>query len=247
MGLSVKILNDYKAVSQFAADFIFNVIREKPTALIALATGNSPQLTYASLVNKVIHGKPDVSQITFIGLDEWVGIPSSDSGSCHHFLFHHLFEPLRISQKRIHLFDALSDDLQRECIDMDNLISEKNGIDLMVVGIGMNGHIGFNEPGVDWNLHSHVVNLDTITKTVGQKYFDKVTNLTQGITLGMQHILNARYVLLLANGLAKSEIIKQTLEGEVTNAVPATILRLHTHAMAVLDVDAASKLTAKKM
>ena len=179
-------------------------------------------------------------------MDEWVNVPPDKEGSCHYFFRHELFDHLDIPESQLHLFDAMSGTLQEECRKMDALIFEKGGIDLMIVGIGMNGHIGFNEPGVSFDSYSHVIDLDDITLTVGQKYFKSQVSLQKGITLGLKHLQEAKKVLLLANGTKKAEVIKKTVTGELTNTFPASIMQKHYHGFVMVDEDAATLLTHHK-
>ena len=141
------------------------------------------------------------------------------------------------------LFDALTDDLENECLKMDKFINEKKGIDIMVVGIGMNGHIGFNEPGSSFDNSSHVIELDEITKSVGQKYFNEQVELSQGITIGFKQLLNAKKVFLMANGSKKAEVIKKTVHGPVTEHFPASIMQQHENGIVLVDEEAASLLS----
>ena len=240
------IYKNYESLSQQAASEILACVKQKPNAVLCLAAGDTPNLAYSTLTKIAERDGIDFSHCTFIGLDEWIGIPPGNEGSCHYFLRRHLFEPLRISNDKIHLFDALSADPQEECKKMDRIIIEKGGIDLMLVGIGMNGHIGFNEPGAATNGFSHVVALDDATKSVGQKYFRERTLLSSGITLGLGHMLAALKVILIANGIKKAEIIKRTLEGAVTPSVPASVIRNHENAHVMLDEEAGALLTSSK-
>lgn len=242
----LKIYEDHRQLSDAAADEIIALVKQKPDAVICLASGETPRLTCRLLVEKVKQQHVDVNQCTFIGLDEWVGIPPSNEGSCHYFFQHELFEPLQFRKEQIHLFDAMSANLEEECLKMDSAIFERGVIDLMIVGIGMNGHIGFNEPGVSFNNYSHVINLDETTVTVGQKYFKEAIILKQGITLGLKHLQDAKKVLLLANGIKKAEVIKKTVEGEVTNNFPASIMQTHSNGWVMVDEKAASLLDQKK-
>jgi 6-phosphogluconolactonase/glucosamine-6-phosphate isomerase/deaminase len=140
------------------------------------------------------------------------------------------------------MFDAVSTDLVGECKKMDAIIAAKGGIDLMIVGIGMNGHIGFNEPGVDFNLLSHIIELDETTKTVGQKYFQTAMKLERGITLGLAHLMSSKKVLLLANGESKAAVIQQAAEGPVTSQFPASIMQQHDNGLILVDEKAAAVL-----
>jgi 6-phosphogluconolactonase/glucosamine-6-phosphate isomerase/deaminase len=125
---------------------------------------------------------------------------------------------------------------------MDKVIVENGGIDLMLVGVGMNGHIGFNEPGVSFDLYAHVAKLDETTTSVGQKYFREATELRQGITLGLKHLLESKKVLMLANGNKKAAIIQRAIEGEITNQLPASIIRRHPNSRVMIDEDVAAML-----
>lgn len=234
---------DYTFLSEYAAAEIAGAVKEKPTLVLCMASGHTPALTADLLVKKLLDEKIDYSQITFIGLDEWVGLPPGNEGSCFHFFKTRLFNPLQLDPSQYFLFDALTDDTGAACKKMDALIEEKGGIDIMLVGIGMNGHIGFNEPGTPFNTLCHVAELDETTKTVGQKYFKEKTVLHQGITIGLGHLMNAKKVFLKADGKRKAEVIKQTVEGEVSEKFPASIMQLHPDGYVIVDEDAASLLT----
>jgi glucosamine-6-phosphate isomerase len=240
--MKLKRFKDYQELSDFAATEIAAAIKDKPSLVLCMASGDTPKLTVELLVKKIKEEKIDCSKITFIGLDEWVGLPPSNTGSCYYFFQNKLTGPLQLKTSQYFLFDGLADNLQNECKKMDKFINEKNGIDVMLVGIGMNGHIGFNEPGASFNNLSHVIELDEITKSVGQKYFAEQVELSKGITIGFQHLLNARKVFLMANGLKKAEVIKKTVEGPVTENFPASILQKHENGFVLIDDEAASLL-----
>src|SRR5436189_407290 len=143
--MQLKIYKDYQSLSEAAATEIIELVKNKPDAVICLASGDTPRLTCKLLVEKTIREKVDLSHVTFIGLDEWIGIPPENEGSCHYFFQNELFKPLHFSSSQVYLFDAMPANLDEERGKMDRVIFEKGGIDLMIVGIGMNGHIGFNE------------------------------------------------------------------------------------------------------
>jgi glucosamine-6-phosphate isomerase len=238
----VKILNSYTELSTYAASEWALLIKNKPNAVVCVASGDSPKLACELFCKKIKEENIDVSNFFFVGLDEWVGLSPETYGSCHNDFQKRLIEPLVLSSSQYHLFDALAIDLESECKKMDEVIQSKGGIDLMIVGIGMNGHIGFNEPGVDFNLLSHIINLDETTVTVGQKYFQEEVTLEKGITLGLAHLMNSKKVLLLANGERKANVIKQAVEGNVSNQLPASIMQQHKNGFVIIDNDAASLL-----
>ena len=234
---------NYEELSGYMADFIANSIKNKPNLVLCMASGSTPALTCDLLVQKLKKEKVNYSKFTFLGLDEWVGLPPTNTGSCHYFFHKKIFEPLQLPSSQYFLFNALADDLNSECSKMDKLIAGKEGIDIMIVGIGMNGHIGFNEPGSSFTSLSHVAELDDITKSVGQKYFDGPVELGKGITIGFSHLMNTKNVFLMANGSKKAEVIKKTIEGPVTENFPASILQQHANGFILMDEEAASLLS----
>ncbi|MDQ6480527.1 glucosamine-6-phosphate deaminase [Dyadobacter sp. LHD-138] len=241
--MKIAVFDDHQVMSFQAARMIATQIKNKPDSVICLASGETPFLAYHLLSTLLLGEGVDHQQFTLIDLDEWVNIPSQNTGSCSYFLHTTLIGPLKLSLSQFKLFDGIALDLQAECDAMDEFISKRGGIDLMVVGIGMNGHIGFNEPGVSTELYTHVIELDDTTRTVGQKYFAGKTTLGQGITLGLKHLQESNSVLLMASGDRKARIMKATLEGTIDPLVPSTIIRNHSNGLVMLDQKAASLLT----
>ena len=244
--MQILSFKNYEELSGYVADFIANSIKNKPNLVLCMASGSTPALTCDLLVQKLKEEQVDYSKFTFLGLDEWVGLPPTNTGSCHYFFHKKIFEPLQLSPSQYFLFNALAEDLKDECSKMDKMISDKGGIDIMIVGIGMNGHIGFNEPGTSFTLLSHVAELDEITKSVGQKYFDGPVELGKGITIGFGHLMNTKKVFLIANGSKKAKVIKQTIEGSVTESFPASIMQKHPDGCILIDEEAGSLLKKDK-
>ncbi|WAC15020.1 6-phosphogluconolactonase [Dyadobacter pollutisoli] len=241
--MKITVFDDHQALSFQVAQMMVAQIKNKPDSVICLASGETPFLAYHLLPTLLLDEGVDHQQFTLIGLDEWVNIPSQNTGSCSYFLHTTLIGPLKLSLSQFKLFDGMAPDLQTECDSMDEFISKRGGIDLMVVGIGMNGHIGFNEPGVSTELYAHVIDLDDTTQTVGQKYFADKTTLGQGITLGLKHLQEANAAILMASGDRKAHIMKATLEGPIDPLIPSTIIRNHPNGLVMLDQKAASLLT----
>ena len=240
--MTIEIYKDYEKLSDNVARRICQVVQDKPEAVLCLAAGDTPRLAYTSLTGIARSEGIDFSQCTFVGLDEWVGIGPENAGSCHYFLQHQLFTPLQIRPEQIYLFDSLAQNIEQECSKMDAVISEKGGIDLMLVGVGMNGHIGFNEPGVSPRLYSHIIDLDATTQSVGQKYFKESTVLKKGITLGLQHLLESKQAIVMASGQKKSAVIEKALEGPISPDMPASIIRKHNQGCVMVDEQAAGLL-----
>jgi len=239
------VLTTPEAVAEAVAAEWADLLANHPEATICLASGNSPKLSCEAFVRLVKERNIDTSKFFFIGLDEWVGVNPDARGSCKWDFRERIFEPLRIKGDQCHLFDGRATDLQQECSRMDAVISARGGIDLMIVGIGLNGHIGFNEPGTAFELKSHLIRLDKTTATVGQQYFDQPMELERGITLGPAHILASRRLILVAQGASKAGVVQRAVEGPVGPDFPASMVQLHANAAVAVDA-AAGQLLAKK-
>lgn len=237
--MKLLVYKSYSELSRAAADAIANYIQQKPTSKVCIASGHTPLGVFECLVNDVKSGILDVSQCTFISLDEWVGVERSDSGSCWSMVDKCLFTPLQISKSNILFFDGESDDLQGEC-DKVNRFLEPDGLDIMLVGIGLNGHVAMNEPGTSFGLRAHLSQLAEETIHVGQKYFDKPTKLSKGITLGLQNFREARLPILMANGSKKAAIIQKVIHHPVSENIPATIVQTIPEALVMIDQEAAA-------
>ena len=244
--MNIKVYRNYDEMSRAAADLVADYVRKQPAALLCLPSGDTPTRMFEFLKQDVMEGKVNFRDCSFVGLDEWAGMDETDEGSCRHYMDQHLFEPLAIETDRVHFFNGTNSDLQQECHRINEFINEKGPIDLMMVGLGLNGHVGLNEPGVDFKLYSHISDLDEKTTRTAQKYFKEKTHLTRGITLGPRHFLESKVAVLIASGARKAEIVAQSLEGKVSNEVPASIIQRHPGAYVFLDGDAAGLLKAVK-
>jgi glucosamine-6-phosphate isomerase len=241
--MKIKVYPSYEKLSQSAAEEMARTIELKPESVISVASGNSPMRSCRIFVDIVRERKIDVSKVFFVGLDEWLGVNPNDAGSGESFFKKNIAEPLGIGKNNYHMFDAAATNLPAACKKMDDVVSKLGGIDLMVVGIGINGHIGFNEPGVSFDLKSHVIGLTNTTMEVGQKYFSENKSLKNGITLGLAHLMEAHKVLLLADGRKKTAIVAKAFNGAVSREIPASILLQHANSVVMLDRDAAAELT----
>jgi len=233
--MQIHVYKDYETLSLYTAEHIIQAIKTNPRAVLCFASGESPKRTCELFCDRIIREEIDISGLSFVGLDEWVGIAPENSGSCHYFFQTMILDRIPLTSDQIHLFDGLSADLQRECKKMDDFIAARGGIDLMMVGVGMNGHIGFNEPGISFNKYSHVIDLDETTATVGQKYFKEQTTLQKGITLGLQHFLESRKAIVIANGTRKASVMENALKGRVSEQMPASIVQQHPAVHILLD------------
>jgi glucosamine-6-phosphate deaminase len=241
--MRVVIRKTYEEMSVATAGIILDQVARKPNSLLCFPSGDSPTGTLSILVDKIRSGNADISQCKFVGLDEWVGMDRFDTGSCQHYMYEKFFNPAEIRNDQITFFDAKSPDLKTECNKVDRFIAQHSGIDLIVVGIGLNGHLGLNEPGSPFSNYCHVVGLEESTKISARKYFDKNTILSHGITLGLKHISMAKSTIVIAGGEKKSAIIQKIIEGPITEQVPGSIMQTLEHGLIILDELAASRLT----
>jgi glucosamine-6-phosphate deaminase len=242
--MKIIVADTYKALSKQAADDVIQLMQTLKQPLLCTASGDTPAGLYKELVKKVNQKELDISDWAFVGLDEWAGMNGNDEGSCRYYLNEQLFYPLNIPADKISVFDGSALDLNKECEATENFIRQHNGIDAAILGLGMNGHIGMNEPGTSPALRSHVAELDPITQKVGQKYFKKEKELTQGITLGLATLMESKHIFLLVSGSHKAEIIKKVLEGEISEQVPCSLLRRHPGLVVFLDKAAAQLISS---
>lgn len=233
--MHLHVFPDYQSLSRATADLIARFIQQKPDALVCLASGHTPLGVFECLVQDVRNNSLDIRGCTFVGLDEWMGMNGDDVGSCRHMMDEAFFNPLQIPGDQIVFFDGRSANTGSEVDFVNRRIDRNHGLDIMLVGIGTNGHIAMNEPGTSFATKAHISILAEETKSVGQKYFTTATPLDKGITLGLQNFADARLPILLANGSKKSAIIKRVLTEEVSEQLPASIVQKMPHAYVMLD------------
>jgi glucosamine-6-phosphate deaminase len=238
----IAVYSNYKEMSTAAADLVADQLAKKPASLLCFPSGESPTGMLTQLVQYANEDKINFDECYFIGLDEWLGMDENMEGSCKHYMYKHFFQPLNIRPDQIVFFNALTTAVDKECERINDFISAHDGLDMMIVGIGMNGHLGLNEPGTDFDAYAHRSSLDPVTVKVGQKYFKQQTMLKEGITLGLRHLKEAKKAVLVASGTKKAPIVAEALEGAMTTNVPASILQSIPDALILLDKEAASEL-----
>ncbi len=223
---------------------ILDTIRRLPAVVLGLPTGRTPLGLYAELARLTALEQPDWSEVRTFNLDEFVGLAPSDSGSYRAFMQERLFHHVNIRPEHIGFLDGVAEDADAECARYERAIAAVGGIDLMVLGIGANGHIGFNEPGETLAARTHLVTLDAPTRAANALWFDgDVTRVPrQALTMGMATILAARAIVLIATGETKAEAVRAMLYGGVTTAVPASFLQLHPQVNVMLDQSLADQL-----
>ena len=227
-----------------AADFISHM-QESPTPLCCIASGDSPVGLYNELARQFRESKLDISNWRFAGLDEWLGMDGSDEGSCRHMLERTVVKPLQLKVEQTCFFDGKTQNAQDECDRVETFIKNYGGLDISVLGLGLNGHLGLNEPGTPFSAGAHVSTISASTQAVGQKYFSSPTLLTKGITLGLGSLMQSKNISLIVSGEKKAAITREFIEGEITEQIPASILQKHPSCIVYLDEAAASFLSKK--
>ena len=231
-------------VSQAAATMIAAQLLRKPDSILGLATGSSPIPTYDALVAMYEAGVLDFFHATSFNLDEYVGLAPEHPCSYHYFMQAHLFSRVNIRPENVHIPDGNAADVETAARAYDEAILSAGGIDLQLLGIGRNGHIGFNEPGDHFVYGCHRVALSGSTIAANKRFFDSEADVPRyAVSLGVGSIMQSRQVLLIATGEDKAEAVRQALEGEVSPLWQASILRTHPDVVFLLDVAAASRLT----
>ena len=235
---------DYYDMSRKAANIISAQVIMKPNCVLGLATGGTPVGTYKQLVEWYNKGDLDFSEVTTVNLDEYRGLPREHPESYWSFMHKNLFDLVNIRPEAIHLPDGTNMDSAAECAHYDEIIRQLGGVDLQLLGIGHDGHIGFNEPGAAFELGTHCVSLTEETIEANKRFFDGDVSQVpkQAYTMGIKTIMQARKVLMVANGAGKADIVKKAFFGPVTPEVPASILQMHPDFTLVLDAEAASRL-----
>ena len=220
--------NNYNDLSRKAANIISAQVILKPHCVLGLATGSTPIGTYKQLIDWYKKGDIDFSNVTSVNLDEYCGISGENPQSYRYFMNTNLFDHININKEKTYVPNGLASDYEEECLRYDNLINDLGGIDLQLLGIGHNGHIGFDEPDIAFEKTTHIVDLDQTTIEANSRFFQTIDEVPkQAITMGIKSIMHARHVLLVANGKDKEEIIHKALFGPITPDVPASILQLH--------------------
>ena len=237
------ITEDYEHLSEKSASLIAEQINEKPTSVMGFATGGTPVGTYKELIKLNKAGGVDFSKITAFNLDEYYPIKKTNDQSYDYFMKDNLFNHVNISKDKLRIPNGEAGDINAECLSYEKQIKEAGGIDFQLLGIGLNGHIGFNEPDESFAAQTHHVTLDRSTIEANSRFFSSVDDVPkQALTMGIKTIMMAKKILLVINSEKKAAIVKETLFGRITPAVPASALQMHQNVLVVLDKPAASKI-----
>ncbi len=234
-------VKDYQQMSSVAANIISAQAILKPDCVLGLATGRTPVGTYEQLIKKYQEGTLDLSKVRTANLDEYIGLSAKDENSYYYFMQNNFFSGVNVDPANIHIPNGQAKDMAAECQRYDNVLQNIGRIDLQLLGVGVNGHIGFNEPADAFTKRTHCVRLTDSTIDANKLFFAKKTDVpTAAITMGILDIIQASKVLLLASGKKKAQALAEALFGPVTPRVPASILQLHRDVILVADEDSLS-------
>lgn len=235
-------VKDYQQMSRAAANVISAQVILKPNCVLGLATGSSPIGAYQQLIEWYKKGDVDFSQVTTVNLDEYVGLTPDHDQSYHYFMHHNFFDSINLDPARINIPDGCAKDMPAECARYDGILRSL-GVDLQLLGLGNNGHIGFNEPDDVFSKGTHVVTLTESTREANKRFFPSIDDVPKtAVSMGVFDILQAKRVLMVASGKAKAQAVRDAFFGPITPQVPASILQFHADFTLVADEDALSLL-----
>ncbi|MDQ0219880.1 glucosamine-6-phosphate deaminase [Peribacillus cavernae] len=235
-------VKDYKAMSKKAAETILEKVRTNPAIILGLATGNTPAGTYANLIEDHKTNQISYKQVTTFNLDEYIGLAGDNPNSYRYFMNDILFNHLDVEMSGTHIPRGDTKGIQEECQLYEQLIENYGGIDLQILGLGSNGHIGFNEPGTPFDSKTHIVNLTDSTRKANASFFDKQENVPfQAITMGIATIMRSKEILLLISGDKKKEAVDRLLHGDIDESFPASVLKRHPDVTIIADEAALAK------
>jgi len=245
--MNVVVVKNYNEISCQTAQLITDQIINKKNSVLGLATGSTPNGMYKKLIRLNQERKADFSEVVTFNLDEYYGLSPEHPQSYHFFMWDAFFKHINIKPENVHLLNGVTKNIDKECTQYEALIQKSGGIDLQILGIGTNGHIGFNEPDISLNGRTHLVNLTAKTIRANSRFFNNTQEVPkQAITMGIGTIMRAKKIILLANGKRKARVIERTINGPITTKVPATVLQLHNNVTIIVDQEAAFQFASQQ-
>jgi glucosamine-6-phosphate deaminase len=245
--MKIIVAENYSDLSRKTANLLSAQVIIKPNCVLGLATGSTPLGTYAQLIDWYNKGDLDFLQVKTVNLDEYVGLPATDAESYAYYMKTNFFDHINIDQRSTYLPNGIAENIEEECRRYDQIIRILGGIDMQLLGVGLNGHVGFNEPGEIFMKDTFCVTLTKNTLHANARFFEREDSMPhKAITVGIRTIMQARRIVLSVSGSAKSEILYRILAGSVTPQVPASILQLHSNVTVVADRDAMAETLLKE-
>lgn len=230
---------NYAEMSLEAGKIIVDKVRSNPILTLGLATGSTPKGVYDYLIQDYEANRTTYTKVKSVNLDEYIGLPAKDPNSYHYFMNQTLFKHLDINENDTHIPNGTASDLEQECLRYEQLIKELGGVDLQLLGIGQNGHIGFNEPRTAFSSRTHIVTLAQNTREANSRFFNSLEEVpTHAITMGIASILDSKEILLLVSGESKAEALNRFVNGEISEDFPASALKYHENVTVIADRDA---------
>jgi glucosamine-6-phosphate isomerase len=242
--MKVIIAKNYDEMSKIAADLMVEIVQAKPNCVLGLATGSTPVGMYKKLIEYNHENKVDFSKVKSFNLDEYLGLSKDHPQSYRYFMNNNLFDHINIDINNTLVPNGMSSNIEEECSSYDNRIAAAGGIDVQLLGIGNNGHIGFNEPSQTLHVCCHVTELTEDTIQANSRFFNDISEVpTKAITMGLGGIMKAKKIILLASGSSKANIISKLVEGKINTLIPASILQVHPDVVVIADEAAAALIT----
>lgn len=237
------VVEDYNELSRDAARRVADLVRRKPDCVLGLATGSTPLAMYAELIRMHREEGLDFSKVVTFNLDEYVGLFPTHEQSYFYFMWKNLFEHINVDPPHVHILNGTCENVAEQCDWYEAKIKEFGGIDLQILGIGANGHIGFNEPGSSLGSRTRIKTLKETTRRANARFFASLDEVPKyALTMGIGTIMEAHGLLLMASGSDKADAIRETVEGPITAQYPATIVQMHRFATILVDREAAARL-----
>lgn len=231
----IKVKN-YEEMSEKACEIIVDRMGKLQKPILGLATGSTPEGLYKLLIEKYKKGELDFSNTITFNLDEYVGLADENTNSYHYFMNEKLFNHINIPAENIHIPSGVAKDIQQECLDYEAKMRVAGQVDLQLLGIGQNGHIGFNEPGTPFDSRTQLVDLEETTIQSNARFFDSIEEVpTKAVSMGIGTILESKEILLIISGESKQEAVKYLLSGEISEDVPASALHKHPNVTVIVD------------
>lgn len=241
-------VDNYEQMSKKASNLVESQLILKPNSVLGLATGETPLGMYRKLIEAYNDGNIDFSEVITFNLDEYCGLSKENKQSYYYYMQENFFKHININMDHINIPHCMGTDIERECLEYEKKIRSCGGIDFQILGIGRNGHIGFNEPDIKFEALTHVVSLDEQTIEDNSRFFDTIKAVPKkAISMGIKTIMRARRIVLLASGEEKADAIYGAIYGKITPELPASVLQLHPNVIFIIDKEAASRLDLKNI
>ncbi|WP_300346535.1 glucosamine-6-phosphate deaminase [Clostridium sp.] len=241
--MRLMVTKTYDEMSKVAANEMADSIKSNPEIILGLATGGTPIGMYKNLIKMYNDGELDFSKVTSINLDEYVGLSGEHDQSYRYFMNTNLFNHINIDKSKTFVPNGLAKNIEEECKSYDARIENMGGIDLQLLGLGANGHIGFNEPGEVLSVGTHLTDLKESTIEANARFFESIEDVPRkAVTMGLGGIMKAKKIMVIASGEGKAEVVKAMMSGKITTEIPATMLQMHNNVVLIVDEAAASLL-----